>query len=380
MLPPLTDLGKSMSGVARVAALLACMTMFLVSTQAVAQEGVYPNVQFTVPVQIQNDWLVHRSDGSPSNSLNADIEPQVDLLFSQDLILTTHITLDQQNDPGPGDFWIFQDQELYIEELFLRYRPGRYDFLVGKFDATFAQGPNLAPGIYGTDFVDDYQVNENWGGQVGYRFGGGESGTHTILASTFFADTTVLSEALITGRPRLRLSDGGPGNTEDFSSFAVNYYATAFANSGIEYSLGFVNLGKGVGNTSDEQGYSGTLTWSIPLVDGNAETLDNNFVELRPFVEVAHFENAGGTKGLQSTYYSGFMEVFYGRWDVSAGGTLRSNGNHSGAMGTDDYLATGTVQYNFDGGLALAVGYRVQKDSGVRSNGPGTQLIYQLQF
>ncbi len=350
------------------------------TTPAVAQEGVYPNVQVTIPVQIQNDWLIHRSDGSASNSLNADIEPEIDLLFSQDLILTTHVTFDQQNDPGPGDFWIFQNQELYVEELYLRYRPQRYDFLIGKFDVTFAQGPNLAPGIYGTDFIDDYQVNENWGGQVGYRFGGTESGTHTFLASTFFADTTVLSEALITGRPRLRLSDGGPGNTEDFSSFAINYYATAFPNTGLEYSLGFVQLGRGQGDVSSEQGYTAGLTWSIPLVDSNEATLSNNFVELRPFAEITYFDNAGGMEGAETTYVSAFMELFYGRWDISAGGTYRSNGNHSGGTGTDDYLVTGTVGYNFDGGLGLWAGYRFQKDSGVRSNGPGVQMTYQLQF
>jgi len=369
-----------MSAWVRIVGMLAGVAAVLSAVQAAAQEGVYPHIEVTVPIQIENDLLVHRSDGSASNSLNADIEPEIDLLFSQDLIFTAHTTFDQNDDPGPGDFWIFERQELYIEELYLRYRPGRYDFLAGKFDVTFAQGPNLAPGIYGTDFIDDYQVNEMWGGQAGYRFGGGEAGTHTVLASTFFADTTVLSESLITERPRLRLSDGGPGNTEDFSSFAVNYYATAFPSTGIEYSLGFVNLGEGAGDTSAEQGYTGEVSWSIPIVGSNAATLGNEYVELRPFVEITFFDNSGGMEGKTTTYYSGFMEVFWGRWDLSAGGTLRSNGYHAGTTGKDDYLVTGTIGYTFDGGLGVAAGYQFSKDDGLHSNGPGAEVTYQLQF
>jgi hypothetical protein len=85
-------------------------------------------------------------------------------------------------------------------------------------------------------------------------------------------------------------------------------------------------------------------------------------------------------EGKTTTYYSGFMEVFWGRWDLSAGGTLRSNGYHAGTTGKDDYLVTGTIGYTFDGGLGVAAGYQFSKDDGLHSNGPGAEVTYQLQF
>src|SRR3546814_21075551 len=86
---------------------------------------------------------------------------------------------------------------------------------------------DVAPGIWGTDLAEDYELAEQIGVAGDLRFGGEGVGKHALTLGTFFADTTFLSRSAFTDRGRTRLSDGGAGNPEDFSPFPVALEGTA---------------------------------------------------------------------------------------------------------------------------------------------------------
>src|SRR3546814_13651887 len=78
-----------------------------------------------------------------------------------------------------------------------------------------------SPVIGGPALAEDYEWAEQTGVAGDLRFGGEGVGKHALTLGTFFAETTFLSRSAFTDRGRTRLSEGGAGNQEDFSAFAV---------------------------------------------------------------------------------------------------------------------------------------------------------------
>ncbi len=78
----------------------------------------------------------------------------------------------------------------------------------------------IANGVNEDSLSSDIDVDERWGieAALAYELFGLQN---SVVATAFTTDRTVLSESLFTNRGRVRLSDGGAGNTSGISSYAL---------------------------------------------------------------------------------------------------------------------------------------------------------------
>ena len=182
-----------------------------------AEESSYPVISGELSIEIEDDWT-YRSD-DPDAEFN-DLYPTVilgtNVAFTETISLNFEATMEPVEDPT-GDR-AFQDLGGYLNIATINYDGEVISAYAGKFTPNFGIAWDIAPGIFGTNLNEDYELAEMIGVGGGFHFEA--AGEHTLTASTFFQDTTFLSNSVGNKRGPVRLSDGGPGNTEDFSSFA----------------------------------------------------------------------------------------------------------------------------------------------------------------
>ena len=189
---------------------LAFLAALLSGLSSLAAEELKPTpwIQIVIPIEIENDWNFRSQDpDNEHNQLYATIEPEATIGLFRGLSLYVHAVIEPMIDQTPGEDRFFEDHGIFIEDLYLQYEAnlGAVGANVlgarvwgGKFTPGFGIAWDLAPGIYGTDFAGDgYEFSERWGFGGAFTLSGDRIGAHTISASTFFVDTTPLSESLI---------------------------------------------------------------------------------------------------------------------------------------------------------------------------------------
>ena len=180
-----------------------------------------PCAMYEISTELQNDWIFA---ADPSFLTSDVLEPTLtlDLLVAPTdyLQLVTSIITEPVVDPAPGEDTVFQGIGTYVAELYTLVEAGPATVRAGKFETIFSLASEVAPGINATDLVSDFDADERLGGQIVLGFE--DFGlNHTLAASVFTTDRSILSKSLFTGRGRTRLSDGGAGNTEGLSSFSI---------------------------------------------------------------------------------------------------------------------------------------------------------------
>lgn len=255
---------------------------------------------------------------------------------------------------------ILEDNGLYVGELGLSFSNDNFTAMAGKISPAFAMAWDAAPGFFGVDLAEDYELSEAIGGSVEIPFilGGGE---HTVSASVFYTDTTVLSDSFGEERGRATLADGGAGNTEKLDNFAVQL-AGAFGNT--EYNLSFRQLSAGLGDVSDEVGASLGVQHSFD-VSGNKLTV---------LGEIAGFEGFGGTAD-NATYATLSAAYSVDEWTFSASFTGRN-----GVGGFDDHLATIGVDYDFGNDFVASFGLNELEEAGARSNSVALSVVKVFSY
>ncbi|MEP2920374.1 hypothetical protein [Sulfitobacter sp.] len=305
-------------------------------------------------VEVENDFTFDATDsGAEVNNLNATIEGAITYRFSPSTYLHLGLVFEQLGDPeGDSEF---EDHGLYAEELFLSHDFGRFTGYTGKFNVAYGLANDEAPGIYGTDFVEDYEITERVGAglSIPVEFAGG---SHEIYGALFQADRSFLSDSIGFERGQLDLDDGGVSNTKSLSSFVAGITGEV---SGTAYSFAVQRQAEGEGDTDDQTGATFSAT--------------HDFGQFVGIGEVAYFDSFDGTND-SATYIS-----------VGAAVPLADNINLSGVYGyrdieggTEDTLATLTVEYEFTSGVVAAVGYRYGDEDGVKSDTLGVLVGYEF--
>lgn len=343
-----------------------------IGTGEAAEKKSYPYISGEVAIEIQNDWT-YQSDSRDAviNDLFTLTEPVVVLHFTPELSLLAHAVVETVIDPGPGDDRIFDDHGLLMEELHLTYATDRFSVFAGKFAPNFGIGWDVAPGVYGTDFGEaGYELAEQIGFGGTVTFANKRIGSHTLSASTFFADTTVLSQSAMNNRGRTRLSSGGPGNTEDFSSFAVGLDGGKIAAlPGFGYHIAFVSRADGAGSTDDETGIAiaGMYSFSVGPIG------------VSPFIEYVHFDDLGGTNGDEIDFLTTSLELTWKKWNLAFSRTGRDTDFASGTD-TDDHLVQISAGYEFEFGLGINLGWKTTEEANIDSETFGVLLNYGFEF
>lgn len=366
-----------------ITALIAAMGMGL---SAAAAEESFPRIYGDIAFEIEDDWTFKSDEsGNELNDLYATIEPTLVLEVIEGLSLTAHSVFEPVRDPEPGEDRAFEDEGLYLQDLFAQYETDRFSVLGGKFTPNFGRAWDIAPGVYGSDFAEDYELAERIGLGGSFTFEGKEIGRHRVSASTFFLDTSALSNSIITKRGRTHLSDGGPSNTESLESFAIaidgdNLPLVLFGDttpgeapvSGLTYQVAFVSQAAGEGSDSRENGVLASLADEFPVA--------NKELVLQPLVEFAYFFDADGVDN-QDRYYitAGATAIWRENWNAALSYTRRET-MPDGASNVGDNLFQASAGYEFDFGLGANVGYRYTDVDEVEDHTLGLLLTYALEF
>lgn len=242
----------------------------------------------------------------------------------------------------------FENEGAYVENLLVSYVGDAFTLYGGKFNPVFGLAAELAPGLYGAEIGEIYETTEKlgFGGDVdiAHALFHGRGGNHVLSASAFTADRSALSGSIGTKRPRLRLEDGGVGNTENLESWAVSLDG-ALPN-GFGYTLGYRNLAAAQSGDADERG--AVVGVSHAGMVGGFET------EL--MAEAATLDHADGVEAARHTFYT-------------LGGVLRRDAWHGSLTlsGASDNEAAGGADL---GKLELSVG----RDFGDATLDAGVQL------
>ena len=121
-----------------------------------------------------------------------------------------------------------EEHSLLVEELTFNYDAEDFSLYAGKFNPVVGFNYHRLPGIYGYQITESYRISERIGVGSALKYNADDYGKHQLDVSTFFADTTFLSDSILHDRGHTNKQDGGLANTEDFPSFAVSLGGSDF--------------------------------------------------------------------------------------------------------------------------------------------------------
>jgi hypothetical protein len=372
----------------RIAALLASAALCALAAPApalaaqpdpaeAAKRAPYRHIRATIRVEVQND-AAYRS-GEPDherNDLDLTIEPTLSARVAPDLSVEAGLVLEPVLDAEPGTSSWLGDEGLFLETLFLEWQRDRLSLHVGKFNPAFGVAWDVAPGIYGADFAEDYELTERVGLGGFAELGNDRIGRLRLGADLFFLDHGVLSRSAITDRGRTRLSDGGPSNTGKPESFSLTLEGGEIpAIPGLSYNLGYAYQRAGRAGRS-ERDYVTGLTYATRPVEG---------IDVALLGEYVHQDNADG-EAKRRQYLTLSTAAFRGSWNLALSYTLRDR-EVRGEGGTRDYLFQVSAGYarrlradaRF-GEVGIDVGWRLAREDGIRTDTIGARLSYLVSF
>lgn len=242
---------------------------------------------------------------------------------------------------------------VFTEELKLNYTANNLALFTGKFNPGFGTAWD-ARGIWGEDFAEDYEITEKLGFGAAYTLQTTNWGDHTLTGSTFFSDTSFLSQSVITKRGRSHKDDGGAGNTENFSSYSISLDGEGLAGiDGLNYHLGHRFQEHGEGGVDDESGYAVTINYSHEL----SQRISVNLMQ-----EHVVIDNFDGDADDYTYNTSSLITTLDNRWNITLGYTERAI-DVDGAGQTNDHLFQASGGYDFGNGLTLDIGWRNVEES-----------------
>ena len=330
---------------------------------------------------------VRPRNGRSTTNFFLEWEASVYLNITRWVTINSVFKLEQVRDPS-GDGFI-RDHAGWIDQLYASIHLGPVTLYGGKIHPRFGLAWDLAPGVYGADFAEDYEITERLGGGAVWRLPI-DIGKHDLSAEWFRADTSFLTRSIFmrtlpgesdaTRFSRLNRSDGGLSNTGSPSdSFSlVGRDIPVPGNLGyLAYGLSYARQGAGVSESRAQRGIAAAVAWEIPL---------SRRLTLTPIFEFVGLDGADGGD-LRRNYYVLGAELSYYAWRVSGAMTFRNtNGtNADGGVRTRDTLYTLSLGYDLSqltriNGLEAAVGWRRANEGGEVSNSYGAQVVYAIRF
>jgi hypothetical protein len=203
----------------------------------------------------------------------------------------------------------FEGEDAYVETLSLQYAGETFTVYAGKINPAFGSAADLAPGLYGVEVGEAYQITEQAGigGDIALSSLLNLDGEHVLSASAFAADRSVLSGSIGGRRDRLRLADGGLANTDGLDSYAFSLDGTF--SIGLGYSVGYRRLASGTAGEADESMTVAGVSYAFPEESGLA---------LTTMAEVGMSRDADGIDGANRDFYTAGAQLGLGDWFVNA--------------------------------------------------------------
>lgn len=350
-------------------------TILSIGVAAPALADNYPAISGEIVMELQNDYSVNSDDAATDEHNNLFLRTEVapTIAINENLFIDGVAVWEDIQDREPNDDNFFDNEGAFIEEIKLNYENGPWAAWAGKFNPGFGIAWDFGRGIWGEDFAEDYEITEKIGVGGAYTFDMADMGSHTLAASTFFADTTFLSGSAVTKRDKLDKSDGGVSNTENFSSFVLSLEGDNLA--GVEslyYKLGYRHQDEGdvSAGGDDETGYVATLGHVFTVTDR---------VAVDALIEFADIENfAAGTNDNQY-FTTSFVTTIDEQWNIAASYTSRDI-SVQGGSDVDDHIFQLSGGYDFGQGTTAELGWRNSEEAGVDTDIVGALIRHTFAF
>ena len=268
-----------------------------------------------------------------------------------------------------GDHF-FDDHPLFIEVLTVNYDTDHYGAYLGKFTPDLGRDAHDIPGWWGMLTFEEFQIRERLGvgGYAQTHIDG--LGKQRIDLSTFYADTSFLQQSAFYNRSDLNKGDGGPSNTEDFSSFSLNMSGQA-GHDDITYYIGYAHQAVDQATQDDENRLVFGLTGTIDLTDHTT---------LRAMADVTDTTHFGGEPDHDRRYTTGGLELRHGQWTLAGTYTDIHNDAPDPVEGMNGYTMQMSGGYDITDHLGVDVGYQRQDEEGEDSDRIGLLVRYGAEF
>lgn len=326
------------------------------------------NVEF----QVDHTYKSQDPDAELTDVYNTT-EAALELTINEWLSGVASLTFEPVLDPDPGDDRFFEDEGLYAEELYAQVAlGGGVSVRGGKFNPFFGKAWDVAPGVYGTDFAEDYEITEQVGFGVSIERDAGSLGKAIVSGSIYSADTSFLSGSLITNRGTASRSDGGAGNTDGLNSYSVALdleEMPALGGANLTFGYRFHEQGETVDDLDDENGYVAGIHGSRMM----------NGVEFQYIGEVVYLDGAEGTLDDLWYYTVGGALVFADKYNVSISYTGRPRDVVGGGDFEDKQFQI-SAGAEITNGWTLDGAYKYAVEEDIESHTVGLLLAKSFEF
>jgi hypothetical protein len=297
--------------------------------------------------------------------LAATINYGLAVRFAEGWTVQLDAVLEPVVDPAGDE--AFEGEDAFIETLSLQYAGEAFTVYGGKINPVFGSAADVAPGLYGVEAGESYQITEalGVGGDISLTSMLNLDGDHVLSAALFSADRSALSGSLGGLREELELADGGLANTEGLKSVALSIDGV-LAN-GVGYTLGHRRLAT---DTPGET-YENTTVLGV-----NYAWPEDSGLDLAVMAEVAASRNADGVDGANRDFYTAGGTLGLGDWFVNA---IASGWNENATAGDLDVrkleLSVGRALAET---LVLEVGVQDVRESGASATVIGARLAWEF--
>jgi hypothetical protein len=349
----------------RTSLVLGLLAAVAIAPAAYAQEGDIENVSQAGAVELTLD---HAEDGQ--DVLAATVEYGLAFRFAEGWTFQVDAVLEPVVDPVGDE--AFEGEDAFVETMSVQYAGDGFTIYGGKINPVFGSAADLAPGLYGVEAGEEYQLAEalGVGGDVSLTSLFNLEGEHVLSAAVFTADRSFLSGSLGGLREELELADGGLVNTKGLKSVAVSLDGAL--ENGLGYSLGHRRLATDTPGETDENTTVFGLNYAWPEDSG---------LDLSLMGEVAASRNADGIDGADRNFYTAGGTLGLGNWGLGDWfvNAIASGWNENATAGDVDVrkleLSVGTALAE---NLVLEFGVQDVRESGSSETVIGARLAWEL--
>ncbi len=339
---------------------LATLAAIAAAPAALAQDTDAENISQQGAVELTLD---HADTGE--DVLAATINYGLAVRFAEGWTVQLDAVLEPVVDPAGDE--AFEGEDAFIETLSLQYAGEAFTVYGGKINPVFGSAADVAPGLYGVEAGESYQITEalGVGGDISLTSMLNLDGEHVLSAALFSADRSALSGSLGGLREELELADGGLANTEGLKSVTLSIDGV-LAN-GVGYTLGHRRLATDTPGETDE---------NTTVLGVNYAWPEDSGLDLAVMAEVAASRNADSVDGANRDFYTAGGTLGLGDWFVNA---IASGWNENATAGDLDVrkleLSVGRALAET---LVLEVGVQDVRESGASATVIGARLAWEF--